>query len=312
MRNPSAQAFPALDARTRLLVVAPHPDDETIATGVLVQQVIAAGGVVRVLLLTEGDNNPWPQRWVERRWRIGTGERKRWGRRRRAEIIRALSTLGVHAEGLQCLEWPDMGLTDYLMNPRYAAVDTLREAIDAFGPSLVAMPSLDDRHPDHGAAHVMIRLAAAKAACRPRLLAYLVHGRSRDARYMERVGSGDQQARKRAALDQHQSQMVLSGGRLKRWIEGPERYIEVHASSSQARILPWQPARWARFRLRLSMASPVASNSWRWAEAPLTPAGNGAFQLDADGVSFSSPCFVKLSWDRRSFWIFDHWGWHEL
>src|SRR5690242_21090013 len=34
---------PEFSASTRLLVIAPHPDDETLATGVLLQQVLAAG-----------------------------------------------------------------------------------------------------------------------------------------------------------------------------------------------------------------------------------------------------------------------------
>ena len=79
--NPSpaipASGLPAFSAQTRLLMVAPHPDDETIATGLLIQQVLAAGGEVRILLLTAGDNNPWPQRWLERRVWIGAADRQR-------------------------------------------------------------------------------------------------------------------------------------------------------------------------------------------------------------------------------------------
>ena len=86
----TANGLPAFSAQTRLLVVAPHPDDETIATGLLIQQVRAAGGEVRILLLTEGDNNPWPQRWLERRVRIRVADRQRWGDRRHAEMLQAL------------------------------------------------------------------------------------------------------------------------------------------------------------------------------------------------------------------------------
>jgi hypothetical protein len=39
----------------RLLVAAPHPDDETLGAGGLVQRVLARGGSVRVLLFTAGD-----------------------------------------------------------------------------------------------------------------------------------------------------------------------------------------------------------------------------------------------------------------
>lgn len=313
MEKPAVHGLPPFGAQTRLLVVAPHPDDETIAAGILIQQVLAAGGVVRVVLLTAGDNNPWPQRWVERRWRIGPDERKRWGRRRHTEILAALEKLGPGPDDLQCLSWPDMGLTDCLMNPAHGAVDTLQQTIDAFTPSLVAMPSLDDRHPDHGAAHVMIRLAVAKSVSQPRLLAYLVHGSTQNPGYVALVGTAAQQANKRAALHEHRSQMVLSGARLRRWIAAPERYIDVQAPSSRsACVLPWQPAAWMRSRLRLLLVNAGVAESWPWPEAPVTRAADGAFHLEADAAAVTSPSFVKLAWDLHSFWIFDRWGWHEL
>ena len=39
----------------RLVVVAPHPDDETLGAGGLMQRVLASGGSVRVVLVTAGD-----------------------------------------------------------------------------------------------------------------------------------------------------------------------------------------------------------------------------------------------------------------
>src|SRR5262245_9081213 len=79
----------------RVLVLAPHPDDETLATGGLLQRAIGVGGAVRVVFVTDGENNPWPQRALERRWSIGTGGRARWGARRRAETLAALGRLRV-------------------------------------------------------------------------------------------------------------------------------------------------------------------------------------------------------------------------
>src|SRR6185436_2742523 len=43
---------------TRLLVVAPHPDDESLGSAGLIQRVLAAGGHVRVVLMTSGDAFP--------------------------------------------------------------------------------------------------------------------------------------------------------------------------------------------------------------------------------------------------------------
>src|SRR5262245_29481661 len=44
-----------VESGERLLVIAPHPDDETIGAGGLIQRVVAKGGSVRVVLLTAGD-----------------------------------------------------------------------------------------------------------------------------------------------------------------------------------------------------------------------------------------------------------------
>ena len=60
-----------LDRDSRVMVIAPHPDDETLATGGLLQEAVAAASAVRVVYITDGDNNPWPQRVMERRLRTG-------------------------------------------------------------------------------------------------------------------------------------------------------------------------------------------------------------------------------------------------
>ncbi|MDN5925258.1 MAG: PIG-L family deacetylase, partial [Xanthomonadales bacterium] len=40
------------------MVIAPHPDDESLATGGLLQQALAGTAAVKVVLVTDGDNNP--------------------------------------------------------------------------------------------------------------------------------------------------------------------------------------------------------------------------------------------------------------
>jgi hypothetical protein len=66
-----------LNGKDRLLVLAPHPDDESLATGGLIQRATRQGLPVKVVFLTNGQNNPWAQRIVERRWRIGPADQRR-------------------------------------------------------------------------------------------------------------------------------------------------------------------------------------------------------------------------------------------
>src|SRR5690349_19902092 len=44
--------------RLRLVVVEPHPDDESLGAGGLIQQTLAGGGRVHVLFMTNGDGYP--------------------------------------------------------------------------------------------------------------------------------------------------------------------------------------------------------------------------------------------------------------
>lgn len=211
-------------AQDRLLVVAPHPDDETIAAGRLIHSALRVGADVRVLFATDGDNNPWPQRWLERRWRIGDAERARWGARRRVEAQAALQRLGVDGRVAEAkfLGWPDQGLTSMLMDDA-GAIDALRVQIEAQAPSHVAMPALGDRHPDHSALRVMLELALLQAGIRCVRLGYRVHGTP--SPHALRVDADDAAiARKREAMEAYGSQLALSRRRLVAMAERVEAF----------------------------------------------------------------------------------------
>jgi N-acetyl-1-D-myo-inositol-2-amino-2-deoxy-alpha-D-glucopyranoside deacetylase len=290
--------LPPFSAQTRLLVIAPHPDDETIANGVLIQRVRAAGGAVKIVLLTAGENNPWPQRWLERRLRIEAVDRRRWGQRRHIELGQALQQLDVGTDALQTLVWPDLGVTDVLLHSCAPAVDEMAAAIQAFGPDIVAMPSLEDRHPDHGSAHVLTRLALAQGTHAPMQLAYLIHGRAAQAPVIDVAATAEQSLNKQQALDAHRSQMALSAGRMRRLAGRPERYTPVAprlAAPTSNPALPWHPPAWLRPLLQLSVVDGSTVQTWPWSQAPLRRDGEGRYRLALP-----------------SLWIFDHWGWCEL
>jgi LmbE family N-acetylglucosaminyl deacetylase len=300
-----------LSAQTRLLVVAPHPDDETLATGVLIQRVLAAGGTVHVLLLTDGDNNPWPQRWLERRWWIGARARERWAHRRRGEFAAALRELGIPGGGSTALGWPDQGLTRLVGRALTASTTVLGEVLATFAPTLVAMPALDDRHPDHSAAHVLMRLALDASAARPAIWLYRVHGTSgADVSSIACPASVDMAARKQAALAHHASQLALSGQRMQRLAAREETYECLDAPRSCDR-LPWSPPWIARAWFRLVAAGRGDGAVWRWTSAPLERPASGGLRLRS-GMPSGGAVFVKLELALPCIWIFDHWGWCEL
>ncbi|RYD16510.1 MAG: PIG-L family deacetylase [Lysobacteraceae bacterium] len=288
-------------AQDRLLVFAPHPDDETIATGALIQAALRAGARVEVLFATDGDNNPWPQRWLERRWRIDADARVRWGARRRAEARAALERLAVagHAADAHFLGWPDQGLTAMLMD-HPQAIDALRDRITAFAPSHVAMPALGDAHPDHSALHVMAELALLQAGFRCVRLAYCVHGAS--APDMLEIAT-DEPARacKRAAMEAYASQLALSRNRLVALAERAEAF---EASPAGSTAIEGNPAtitiacepprlRFARRELLLVLATRAGVLRFRHA-VPTTSVPARMLLRDRDGHA------IEADWDGHA------------
>ncbi len=301
----------AITAATRLLVVAPHPDDETLASGVLMQRVLAAGGSVDVLLLTAGDNNPWPQRLLERRWHIGTAGRARWAHRRQGEIRSALKCLGVDADSLHELGWPDLGLVDLALQPAGQTLRILGDRLASLQPTLLALPALTDRHPDHAAAHVLVRLALAARNQSPQLWSYLVHGSAAPAHGVTLHANPREQALKLSALAAHTSQITFSGPRLRRMASGPEHFgdaLDVCADG----WMPWRPPAWLAPLLWLSVIGPDGVHEWRWSDAPLQRHADGRSRLVSTAAGIGEPRFARLALRIPSPWIFDHWGWCQI
>jgi LmbE family N-acetylglucosaminyl deacetylase len=102
--------FP-LSTSDKLLIIAPHPDNESLGTGGLLQRAFASQIPVRILFGTKRENNPWAQRFLERKWNIGSDEGVRWGERRQQEALNAISILGGKPDCARFLNLPDQGIT---------------------------------------------------------------------------------------------------------------------------------------------------------------------------------------------------------
>ena len=121
----------------RLLVLAPHPDDEVIGCGGLVAQHMAQQRAVRVIVATDGaEAEP------------SAADRDGYRRQREDESRRALAMLG--DADVHFLRFADRALDDAVAQP-------LREHLLAFRPDLICVPSPVEIHPDH--------LALSRAFC---------------------------------------------------------------------------------------------------------------------------------------------------
>jgi len=190
-------------ALDRVLIVAPHPDDETLTTAGVIQRA----GDVRVVIVTDGEMNPWPQRLAYKKWRIDDSDRARWGMMRRDESLRALSQLGAPDRCARFLALPDTKLMTLARRGDTRFADALAKEIAAFAPALIIAPSFFDLHADHRAASYAVH----KAAPNIDVITYVVHGSGDPTRVAMTVELTDaEKRRKRDAIECHTSQLRLS------------------------------------------------------------------------------------------------------
>lgn len=207
-----------------LMVIAPHPDDESIACSALLLDAARQNRALVIVALTDGDAShpgsvavPPPQ----------------LARIRTHEQMAAVEALGCsHAQ------WLRLGLPDGASRwhpGRLAAVDALAEKCRQLGVTAVVAPHPDDPHPDH---HAAAELALDLRAELPqlRILFYEVWTcrLARDAPFRQddltpfRVAT-DREA-KRRAIDCHASQLGHVVPDAARGFTLPDWFLALHDS----------------------------------------------------------------------------------
>lgn len=195
----------------RTLIVAPHPDDDAIGAGGLIQRAVASGARVRIVFATDGDNNPWPQRVMERKLVIRKRDRSNWGAMRREEALEALARLGVERDAATFLGFPDQQIAALARRGDTRVLDRLRSAIADFQPTLIVCPSCRDLHADHRALAYYVHRAAGEETP---IVTYVIHGDPMEERMAVRLElTAREQLWKRQAIECHKSQLLLSRDR---------------------------------------------------------------------------------------------------
>lgn len=189
--------------RGRVLVLSPHPDDETLATGGLIQDVLQNNGEVAVVFLTNGDGFPWEARYSTRKWNVEPRVFLKMGRDRQTEATLATNALGVPAKNVYFLGFPDRGLrsvylTNYLIpyKSKFTRVDhvpynntyrpgspytgqelekQILEIAQKFNPDVILAPTPLDQHPDHQATSYLSSRILSEFP-HAKILYYIVHG----------------------------------------------------------------------------------------------------------------------------------------
>ncbi|KJJ84299.1 LmbE family protein [Candidatus Omnitrophus magneticus] len=91
----------------RILILAPHPDDEVLGTGGVIQKATQLNASVKIVFFTYGDNNQWSFLIYRKRPIFTPKGILRMGEIRRNEAIKSSITLGVKKENILFLGYPD-------------------------------------------------------------------------------------------------------------------------------------------------------------------------------------------------------------
>ena len=133
----------ALNASRRILLLAPHPDDEIAACGIAALRARNAGAELFVFYLTTGvppHELLWP--WQRRRYAARVT-------RRRDEAVEAAPLMGLRPAGF--LEIPSRQLTAHLD----VAATAVERALDETAADCVWVPAFEGAHQDHDAANAV-------------------------------------------------------------------------------------------------------------------------------------------------------------
>lgn len=189
----------------KIVIVAPHMDDEALACGGLIAQLPHKDGV-HIIYATDGMKSPAPI--IPGRDKISPD----LGRTRMQESIEAMKLLGIPEHNLHFLCLPEAQLSQHLASLR----NLLGTKIRTIAPKQIFVPFRYDRHQDH----LAVNHAVVSEFQQSQLIEYFVYYRwrlmpKRDIRryiqsqFLFKLDIGDVAGQKRRALDCFTSQTTI-------------------------------------------------------------------------------------------------------
>jgi LmbE family N-acetylglucosaminyl deacetylase len=239
--------------RASALVLAPHPDDETLGCGAVILRKIAAGTPVTVVVFADGRHSHRSVHLTP----AGVGAL------RHAEMVEAGRRLGLPAESLRQLGFEDRMLTGH----EDELVEVIKGLVAELRPEEVYVTGAFEPHPDHSALGRAARRALAQSDRPPALMEYPIWMWSQlwdggiSAPWRVRLGtikagldllllrrkpakvrSTEYVEAKLHALDAHASQLGQPAGipDTERWWALPEPLLTAAADSVEL-FVPWTP-----------------------------------------------------------------------
>ena len=182
-------AAPVYGAGDRLVVFAPHCDDETLGCGGLIATSVANGARVRVVMITNGDGYRFAIGKAYKTLRVTPRRCISFAGKRQQETLNALGVLGVNKSRVTFLGYPDRGIDQlwskyWEPDKLYTSSNTrathspyansftcrapycgeslladIEKIIKAEKPTDVYVPHPCDNHPDHYATYCFVAAA---------------------------------------------------------------------------------------------------------------------------------------------------------
>ncbi|MFW0715559.1 PIG-L family deacetylase [Pedobacter sp. N23S346] len=222
----------------RCLVLAPHPDDESLGCGGLIRILVQKDCEVRVILITDGSmSHPHSV----------TYPTARLADLRKTEMITALERLGLGAEKLSCYESADSAMPALGEDGFDPLSKRLKDDLASFLPQLILVPYELDPHRDHRATFQLLFAALKKVpAYKPVIWEYPIwlyeNAMESDLPQLEPgelkcLDIIEHLMHKRAAIDAHQSQttrlihddpkgFILTENMISNFLTGNEYFME--------------------------------------------------------------------------------------
>ncbi|MEI8350151.1 MAG: PIG-L family deacetylase [Candidatus Omnitrophota bacterium] len=207
----------------RVLILAPHPDDEAIAAAGIIQHARACGAKLKVAYLTNGDYNEFSYLFYKKIPVFSKAGFIEIGKTRASEAKNAMAFFGLAPTDLAYLGYPDRFTETILTgfwNPKYplnslltrisrvpykdalspgapytgeSILKDLKSVLADFKPTKIFVSSPQDTNPDHRSFYVYLRVALwdlEKTIPKPAVYPYLVHrvGWPNPRKYMPQTG----------------------------------------------------------------------------------------------------------------------------
>ncbi|MCK9573500.1 MAG: PIG-L family deacetylase, partial [Candidatus Omnitrophica bacterium] len=192
----------------RVIILAPHPDDEIISTGGIIQKALGSNAKVKIVYLTCGEYNEISYFFYKKNPAISKNGFINIGKTRIAEAYNATAFLGLKKEDLVFLgypdrftetilasfwdkKWPAKSMITHIKQVPYKSalsfdapyigqsiLKDLKQVLADFKPTKIFVSSPYDANPDHRSLYVFTAVALfdlKEKIGEPTLYTYLIH-----------------------------------------------------------------------------------------------------------------------------------------